>query len=53
MVLISVRGWVDPTTIVQPEEIEHATCRLVGQCLNQLSATWSLSPVLLLMNHND
>jgi len=42
LVLISVRDWVDPRAIVRQEwlmlasGIEHATFRLVVQCLNKL-----------------
>jgi hypothetical protein len=47
MVLISVRGWVDPTTIVQQEGNEHATFRDVGQCLNQLRYRIFISSIIM------
>ena len=38
LVLISVRGWVDPKTVdpITPSGMERATFRLVAQCFNQL-----------------
>ena len=36
MLLISFRIGVDPRAVVRPEGVEHATFRLVAQCLNQI-----------------
>jgi hypothetical protein len=51
LVLISVRGWVDPShwkIPVTPSGIEPATFRLTEQCLNQLRYRVPLSSSLVL-----
>ena len=64
LVIISVRGWVDPRAIVRPvrlcqwkipmtpSKIEPATCRLGAQCLNQMRHCIPLT-IYVLWQHNE
>ena len=48
LVLISVRGWVNPKTVdpITPPQMEPATFRLVAQCFNQLRVSHFYSSTL-------
>jgi hypothetical protein len=65
LVLISVRGWIDPRVIVRPKglcqwkvpvtpsEIEPATFRFVAQCLNHCATAYPITLGWMLRNESQ